>query len=297
MKSLLFPSAEAKVIQNITTKSIIDEWSFGYGIDVKKFFNETETIIEYQCSQSGLYFYHPQSIAGDDEFYMKLMKIPWYYLSDKWEYQYALKYLNASMNVLEIGAGNGYFLKSCLHLGCNVTGLELNSKAVELGQLEGLPILEESIEVHGIDKVNYYDAIVSFQVLEHIANPLPFLESTINCLKPGGLLILSVPNSDILFNRRHNIFNMPPHHMLGWTNSSFISLQALFPLKLIKIAYEPLSKIHFDLHLNIVQQTNFFYRQFLRWKLIKSLVKKILEFGGNKIIKGHTHIAVFKKAN
>lgn len=43
-----------------------------------------------------------------------------------------------------------------------------------------------------------FDLVVSFETMEHLANPESFLEGVINCLKPNGTFIVSVPNSDAL---------------------------------------------------------------------------------------------------
>ncbi len=295
MKSILFPFAEATIVKKIPVKAIINEWDKSYGIDVNRFFEGLQSIDEYKCNHCGIYFYTPSSMAGDEAFYKGLMNIPWYYLNEKWEYNKALSYLSPNMNILEIGAGKGAFLKKCLAADINVLGLEFNSEAVDYAKKDGIPMLNEKIDKQSVGNFEFYDAILSFQVLEHIPDPLPFIESCLKCLKSDGLLIFSVPNSDNQLIRAHNIFDAPPHHMLGWTYSSFISLQQLFPLQLIKIEYEPLSEIHIDWYLNLVQKRSFFYRQFLRWKLFKAITRKILKLGGRKLIKGHSHMVIFKK--
>lgn len=40
------------------------------------------------------------------------------------------------------------------------------------------------------------DCIVSFEVLEHLIDPMSFLEKANSCLKPGGILIFTTPNSN-----------------------------------------------------------------------------------------------------
>jgi SAM-dependent methyltransferase len=43
-----------------------------------------------------------------------------------------------------------------------------------------------------------YDFVVHWGVLEHFADPLPLLERSARCLRPGGLLMFSMPNMDAL---------------------------------------------------------------------------------------------------
>ncbi len=45
-----------------------------------------------------------------------------------------------------------------------------------------------------------YDLITLFDVIEHIENPTPFLTASLNCLKPGGFLIVNVPALQSLFS-------------------------------------------------------------------------------------------------
>lgn len=40
----------------------------------------------------------------------------------------------------------------------------------------------------------YFDAVVSMDVVEHVPDPLPWVENALRVLKPGGLLFLTTPN-------------------------------------------------------------------------------------------------------
>ena len=52
--------------------------------------------------------------------------------------------------------------------------------------------LEELIQKYPTQR---YDLIMHFFVLEHIREPAPFIEATLNLLAPGGTLIIEVPNA------------------------------------------------------------------------------------------------------
>ena len=65
----------------------------------------------------------------------------------------------------------------------------------------------------------------------------------LKCLKPGGRLIIGVPNNDsyIRRNKMYNkVLNMPPHHVGLWTLDSLKSLEGILPVKLEETFYEPL---------------------------------------------------------
>jgi len=97
---------------------------------------------------------------------------------------------NGVGTLLDIGAGTGDFLNSAKKYGWEINGVEPNEGARKLAHQKGVD-LKSSIDVV---KGKKYDVITLWHVLEH----LPNLEDTINkieeLLKPGGTLIIAVPN-------------------------------------------------------------------------------------------------------
>ena len=73
------------------------------------------------------------------------------------------------------------------------------------------------IEDHADQRPGHYDAVTSFQVLEHVTEPASFLRACVKALRPGGRLLLGVPNNDSFLGLlEDNWLNMPPHHMSLW---------------------------------------------------------------------------------
>jgi len=102
-------------------------------------------------------------------------------------------------NVLEIGFGNGSFLKFAVKNQWRITGLEMNEKLVEAAHENGYDALHAN-NLTPI-KSSSYDLIVAFDVLEHIAQDelLIFLDDVKRCLKPGGFFLARFPNGDSPF--------------------------------------------------------------------------------------------------
>lgn len=97
---------------------------------------------------------------------------------------------------LDVGAGNGKFLKTLLDMELEGESIDVSSKAVELAKKQF--INEKSVYVHLADLLTYhpqkqYDVVFCFEVLEHIPNDLLALKKIFSLLKPGGTLVLSVP--------------------------------------------------------------------------------------------------------
>jgi 2-polyprenyl-3-methyl-5-hydroxy-6-metoxy-1,4-benzoquinol methylase len=65
-----------------------------------------------------------------------------------------------------------------------------------------------------------FDAIVSFETIEHLADSAGFLRQSLRLTKPGGTLICSTPNQNSLpFDR--SVF---PHHLRHFTPEEFDTL-------------------------------------------------------------------------
>lgn len=101
--------------------------------------------------------------------------------------------LGAPGTALEIGSGAGWMLRALHRCGWKVIG---NERQVEdsLAALakEGLPLF-----VGGLDAIGpkaRFDLIILFQVLEHLGRPMEVLRHCARLLKPGGTLVVAVPN-------------------------------------------------------------------------------------------------------
>lgn len=238
-------STNVSVMQTIDVDQLVAEYKKSLGVDVSKLVGNYKTIQQVRCNDSGFRFYEPSDIVGDSDFYHQLEVHPWYYMSNKWEFDEAIAHISGQ-NVLEIGAAKGDFLKKVLEHDKNahVVGLELNEAAAQVAQAHGLPVFVEDMAAHARTHPRQYDVVAAFQVLEHIAHPLEFLQSAIALLKPGGKLIIAVPDNsqrahDSLFVSPNSIANMPPHHQGLWDVLSLSYLQQILPLKLLYIATEP----------------------------------------------------------
>ena len=132
--------------------------------------------------------------------------------------------LNGSpRNLLDVGCASGLFLSKALDTGWQVFGLEpseiLFREAVERIGSRGtlLPEIFEKVDFGD----QRFDAITLWDVLEHVVNPLNFMERCRNLLKPGGQLFLNVPDLDsiearflgkkwpLLLPEHLNYFNRP----------------------------------------------------------------------------------------
>lgn len=303
IQSPLTGSYNVKKIQEIKTDFLIKNYQEMLGVDVSKYFKNIDTLEIYECLDSGYRFYYPFNITGDGKFYEELQKHPWYYMDWKWEHGEALKECASAESVLEIGCAQGEFLEKIKTKGINGTGLELNSRATKNGRAKGLSILEESIQAHAQKYKERYDVVCSFQVMEHISPIEEFIQASVDVLKPGGKLIISVPNNDsVVFTTDDAaILNMPPHHMGIWNLNSLLSLQRLFPLRMEHVYIEPLQSYHATFAIKVAEKKFLekLERKHLSWvPFIKMIGSRMINMGVRSVseyIIGHSITVVYTK--
>ena len=178
----------------------------------------------------------------------ELEKFDWYYKPHKWEHDVALIDLKGCSRVLEVGCGTGAFLERIeRELNIQADGLELSSSAAAAAVAKGLRVSQDDLEAIASENGTPYDAVCAFQVLEHVSDPLGFLRSAIQVLKPGGKLIIAVPNMDsFLRHAKEDLPNQPPHHITQWCKAAALSLPTLLPVRLSSLKVESLDRDHVD---------------------------------------------------
>ncbi|MEK8088973.1 class I SAM-dependent methyltransferase [Thermithiobacillus plumbiphilus] len=128
-------------------------------------------------------------------------------------------------NLLDVGCGVGRFCHAAHSLGWNVRGIDISARAVEIGNAYANFALEKcTIEEMAARNVKF-DVITSFEVVEHLVNPLSFLNTCKKMLKPGGKVFLTVPNwhCEQVQNSTHRDWN-PPIHLCFYTEKALIAL-------------------------------------------------------------------------
>jgi SAM-dependent methyltransferase len=105
-----------------------------------------------------------------------------------------LPFIPADTNeVLEIGCAKGLTGKLLRErLGCNVTGVEQNPAIAEHARQYLSKVIVGNIETLQIDEK--FDVVLATELFEHLQSPIEFLQSMKAVLRPGGRIVLTVPN-------------------------------------------------------------------------------------------------------
>jgi len=98
--------------------------------------------------------------------------------------------------LLDFGCGGGFFLAEAAKQGWKTVGLEpLAGHAVYARAKFHLNIVTDVLHDDTFPP-NFFDVITAFQVFEHLLSPVHDLSLLASCLKPGGLILIEVPNID-----------------------------------------------------------------------------------------------------
>ena len=127
-------------------------------------------------------------------------------------------WLPASARILDVGSGSGEWLAALQQAGHRVSGVEADPHYGEFARRQ----YGVEVQTTGILKLvrseNSLDVITMFHVLEHLPDPLPVLERMRAWVRPGGLLIVEVPNTNCLHQNPAGRFH--PAHVIGFTAES-----------------------------------------------------------------------------
>jgi SAM-dependent methyltransferase len=119
-----------------------------------------------------------------------------------------------SGRLLDLGCANGVLVRSALHAGFDAEGIDLSHVAVEEGRSNGLNLSVSTIEDWNPDY--RYQVITGFDILEHVLDPLGFMQDVKRLLEPGGTVVIAVPNTRSVFARvmgKSWWFYIPEEHL------------------------------------------------------------------------------------
>ncbi len=101
--------------------------------------------------------------------------------------------LHQARRLLDVGFGNGAFLKLAARMGWDAAGIDFDEKAVQVARAQGLEVRCGSVAELLHENVRY-DAITISHVIEHVHDPNLLLQQLFSLLRPGGVLWLETPN-------------------------------------------------------------------------------------------------------
>ena len=127
---------------------------------------------------------------------------------------------------LDVGCGNGWYLKALTRRGWRPVGYEPDAAfAAALSQRLGIPVLcrQEELAAYAGSC-----ALVTFNFsFEHLEDPKRLLMAALQCVAPGGRVVIAVPNIE---GREARLFDRwwfhldPPRHVTFFTKAALTAL-------------------------------------------------------------------------
>ncbi len=109
---------------------------------------------------------------------------------------FAEKYFKSPGRVLDIGCGEGFFLKVAVDRGWEGQGVE-HSQKHSPDKKYGLNVIDKDIMEANLTK-GYFNLVTFWDTLEHMPHPSEVLTKAYSLLKEGGLVVIRVPNERYL---------------------------------------------------------------------------------------------------
>ncbi len=146
------------------------------------------------------------------------------------------------LNALDVGCGDGRFMAALAQLGWSVAGTETDSVAADLARRRAHATIYE-VPTEALDlPTESFDLVSLLHVLEHVPDPAATLATCFRLLRPGGALLLALPNAQSaearLFGSAWYHLDLP-RHLWGFTPGSLARLTEQLGFERLSLRYFP----------------------------------------------------------
>ncbi|MFF3455387.1 class I SAM-dependent methyltransferase [Streptomyces sp. NPDC002730] len=214
-----------------------EQWATAFSDDVIAKYGDGPVALR-RCGRCELDWFDP-ALEGDSGFYSQLFTGGIAYETWRWEFDQAAQRIVDGARVVEVGSGEGAFLRSVLRRCSSVEALEKNPDAADLLRAAGIKVSEDDVRADALVRPARADVVCAFQVLEHVADVRGFLSALATIVVPGGEILLSVPNRERLFRQDLEPNDCPPHHLSRWSPRQFTAVAEVLGMDLVLVECQP----------------------------------------------------------
>ncbi len=188
-------------------------------------FNCVKTALRYKLHKARVVYEPKYDIIGDHYIYKKADPYSSHAQIVKWIEE------ERPSEVLEIGTATGYLTSEMVKLGCSVVGVEADPEMAEIARPHCREMLVGDVETADLKKLGTFDAIVFGDVLEHLRNPREILLKVGELLKPGGKVLISLPNVANIWVRLNLLFGRFNYSRVGILDETHLRFFTLHTMK------------------------------------------------------------------
>jgi SAM-dependent methyltransferase len=150
-----------------------------------------------------------------------------YFANHHCRYRFALEVLHSARaaTVLDAACGVGYGSKFLGESGIKMVAVDRDASALAIARARfsdpNVRFVQDDCEQLANISNDSFDAVVSFETLEHLPHPERFLSRCRQMLKSGGTLIISTPNGNL---RENEVKTEWEFHEKEYSAAEFIAL-------------------------------------------------------------------------
>lgn len=116
--------------------------------------------------------------------------------------------------LIDVGCGIGHFLVVAKERGWEVYGTEFTDDAIAICTAKGIRMQQGPLDP-SLYEDGEFDVVVSFEVIEHINNPVEEIAHFNRLLRPGGAVYITTPNFNSLsrhwLKEKWSVIEYPEH--------------------------------------------------------------------------------------
>ena len=134
------------------------------------------------------------------------------------------------LRILDVGCGTGLNAQRLVGMGHTVVGIDVSTVAIEQFRQKGFEGFVHDITKDGPDGTltpGSFDLVFASEVIEHVPDTETFLRNVARIVRPGGLLILSTPNSAFWAYRLMSLIGQAPSEFQHPGHVRFFSRRSL----------------------------------------------------------------------
>lgn len=198
---------------------------------------------------------------------------------------------------LDIGCSTGDMVMAMNRLGMESEGVEVSAFAAAKARDAGLNVFTGTLEAAGLPD-DSFDCASMFHVLEHVPDALALLQECRRILKPGGELVVGVPNFQSLIFAivgKTWVGLQLPTHLHHFTVASLGELARRAGFEVPAITTESLPR-HVEIELvNHARQRYFLPGRLFHWTHALKGVSRRLALKGEATDRGESIVAHLRK--